>query len=161
MAEPRTIRSIFSSDKPKKIDVTALAREMKGEPEENPTVGVEVEALSPPVDTPFPTKVDESPAEEKIKKLVEAERAPKRTGWNNDMSTAPTDGQRVVISRDANDEGVMAYWRVTRKVDRKNLRYVTYGKWTDQLTRMDVNFEPQYWKTYVASEYWPVRGRQS
>ena len=160
MAEPRTIRSIFSTN-PKKLDVTALAKEIKDEPVENPTVGAVAEEAPAPVATLTQSRAKESPVELKIEPPVDKVKAPKRNGWNNDMDAAPHDGQRVVVSADGNDEGVMAYWRITRKVDRKNLRYVTYGKWTEQLTRTDVQFEPMYWKPYVAGEYWPVRGRQS
>jgi hypothetical protein len=83
--------------------------------------------------------------------------APKVKGWNNDLSEAPTNGDRVMLSLTGQDQGVLAYWRVSKYVDRAKLRYVAKGRWTDFTNRLDVPFEPLYWKPYVAEEFWPLQ----
>lgn len=100
---------------------------------------------------------NESPVEEKIHALVEAANIPKVDGWEHDISKAPTDGSRVMISEDGAGKGVLVFWRISKFVDRKNLRYVAKGRWTDFLSKIDVTFVPKYWKLYNAEEYWPLQ----
>ena len=107
--------------------------------------------------TPIHDTHYESPVEEKIHALVEAANIPKVEGWENDMTKAPTDGSRVMISEDGVGKGVLVFWRISKFVDRKNLRYVAKGRWTDFLSKIDVTFVPKYWKLYNAEEYWPLQ----
>ncbi len=74
-------------------------------------------------------------------------------GWFA-IDTAPKD-KRIVVSESGEDQ-VAVYWRIRRVVDKKNLRYLTEGKWTEHLTRLDIDFIPRYWRPYVASDYIPV-----
>lgn len=74
-------------------------------------------------------------------------------GWLP-METAPTD-RRIVVSITGDDQ-TSVYWRMRKIVDRKNLRYIPRGAWTDALSRLDIDFEPQFWRPYVASDYIPV-----
>lgn len=102
----------------------------------------------------------ESPVEEKIQALVEAKLAIPISGWNNDMKLAPIDGQRVMVSEDAKDRGALVYWRISKFVDKKNLRYIPKGRWTDFLSKIDITFVPKYWKPYIAEEYWPLQSKK-
>lgn len=99
---------------------------------------------------------DESPIEEKIHQLVDAMALPPVVGWENDMYMAPKDGRRIMVSSTAKDQGSLVYWRISKFVDKKNLRYVPKGRWTDFLTKNDITFVPKYWKSYNPEEYWPL-----
>lgn len=103
----------------------------------------------------------ESPIEEKIQQLVDDRPAVPVRGWENDMQVAPIDGSRVMVSESAKDQGVLVYWRISKSVDRKNLRYVSNGRWTDFLSKVDIAFVPKYWKPYDPEEYWPLQGGAS
>lgn len=94
----------------------------------------------------------EFPVEQKIRQLVESE-CP--AGWYP-IEYAPKDGNRIVVSETGDDQ-LSVFWRIRRIVDKKNLRYVKEGKWTDMLSRMDINFDPKYCRPYVATDYipWP------
>jgi len=70
------------------------------------------------------------------------------------IETAPKD-RKIVVSMTGEDQ-TCVYWRMRRIVDKKALRYVPHGAWTDDLSRMDIDFEPNYWRPYVASDYIPV-----
>lgn len=78
-------------------------------------------------------------------------------GWENDMESAPIDGSRVMISETGLDQGQLVYWRISKFVDKKNLRYIPRGRWTDFLTKIDITFVPKYWKPYNPEEYWPLQ----
>lgn len=99
---------------------------------------------------------DGSPIEQKIQQLVADAHAPEIPGWENNMHTAPTDGRRLMVSETGKDQGALVYWRVSKLVDKKNLRYIPKGRWTELLTRLDIAFVPKYWKPYNPEEYWPL-----
>lgn len=94
----------------------------------------------------------ESPIEQKIHELVE-DQCP--DGWNP-ISTAPKDGNRIVVSETGEDQEAV-YWRIRRVVDKKKLRYNKEGKWTAHLSRLDIDYEPKYWRPYNWTDYipWP------
>lgn len=75
------------------------------------------------------------------------------SGWFP-MTDAPLD-KRIVVSLTGEDQ-TSVYWRMRKVVDKKNLRYIPKGGWTDHLSRLDIDFEPKYWRPYVASDYIPV-----
>lgn len=77
-------------------------------------------------------------------------------GWSN-IESAPLNGARVMVSKTGQDRGVLVYWRVSTYVDKKALRYIPKGRWTDFLSRLDIDFEPNYWQAYDPEKYWPVR----
>ena len=77
-------------------------------------------------------------------------------GWHNDIHSAPIDGRRIMVSESGTDQGSLVYWRISRIVDKKNLRYIPKGRWTDFLTKKDITFTPNYWKPYNPEEYWPL-----
>ena len=100
------------------------------------------------------SKHEESPVEEKIHELVQL--AQEVEGWHNDIHSAPTDGRRLMVSKTGIDQGVLVFWRISKVVDRARLRYVPKGRWTDFLTKKDIEFTPVYWKPYNPEEYWPL-----
>lgn len=99
-------------------------------------------------------KHEESPVEEKIHQLVQ--QAQEVEGWHNDMYSAPTDGRRLMVSKTGKGQGSLVFWRVSRVVDKAKLRYIPKGRWTDFLTKKDIDFAPVYWKPYNPEEYWPL-----
>lgn len=103
-------------------------------------------------------KEGDSPTEEKIHQLSDAIPASPVNGWENDMFTAPVDGSRIMVSETGEDQGSLVYWRISKYVDKKNLRYVPRGRWTDFLSKVDITFSPKYWKLYNPEEYWPMQG---
>lgn len=98
----------------------------------------------------------ESPIEEKIHQLVDDASMTIVPGWENNMRIAPTDGRRIMVSETAIGQGSLVYWRISKVVDKKNLRYIPKGRWTDFLTKKDIEFIPVYWKAYNPEEYWPL-----
>jgi hypothetical protein len=100
----------------------------------------------------------DSPIEEKIRQLVDDAPIPDVEGWDNDMESAPIDGNRIMVSQTGKDQGALVYWRISRYVDKKTLRYIPKGRWTDFLTKVDIAFTPHYWKPYNPEEYWPLQG---
>lgn len=99
---------------------------------------------------------DESPIEEKIHQLVEDASIPFVQGWENNMRVAPIDGRRIMVSETGLGQGALVYWRISKIVDKKNLRYIPKGRWTDFLSKKDIEFKPHYWKPYNPEEYWPL-----
>jgi hypothetical protein len=71
------------------------------------------------------------------------------------MECAPRDC-KIVVSETGEDQ-TCVYWRIRRVVDKKNLRYIKTGAWTNDFTRLDIDFEPKYWRPYVSSDYFPMR----
>lgn len=67
------------------------------------------------------------------------------------IETAPKDA-RIVVSETGEDQTVV-FWRIRRVVDKKNLRYVKQGAWTDDFRRIDIDFEPKYWRPYEDTDY--------
>lgn len=74
-------------------------------------------------------------------------------GWRS-METADK-LNRIIVSETGEDQTAV-YWRVRRVVNREKLRYEKSGGWTDAFNRLDITFEPKYWRPYVASEYNPI-----
>jgi hypothetical protein len=70
------------------------------------------------------------------------------------MDSAPTNC-KIVVSETGEDQ-TCVYWRERRVVDRKNLRYLKEGAWTNDFTRLDIDFEPKFWRPYVSSDYFPA-----
>lgn len=101
-------------------------------------------------------EIKESPIEEKIHQLVDDASIVVVSGWENNMRIAPTDGRRIMVSETAIGQGSLVYWRISKVVDKKNLRYIPKGRWTDFLTKKDIEFTPHYWKAYNPEEYWPL-----
>lgn len=135
-------------------DPTVIPVDSLLEQESGQTQKSEEESIYPVI-TSLPS---ESPIEEKIHQLVDAVPLPPIDGWGNDMLEAPIDGSRVMVSETGKDQGVLVYWRISRAIDRKNLRYVSRGRWTDFLSKIDISFAPKYWKPYDPEEYWPLQG---
>jgi len=120
-------------------------------PPENPIVGVAEEMpkeslpdlqSSEKLDIPTPAYVGE---------FIAANIPP---GYQT-MDSAPEDGTKIVVSENGQDQ-CCVYWRERRVVDRKNLRYIKKGAWTNDFTRLDIDFEPKFWRPYVSSDYFPV-----
>ncbi len=101
-------------------------------------------------------EIKESPIEEKIHQLVEDASIPDAQGWESNMRIAPVDGRRIMVSQTGIGQGVLVYWRISKVVDRKKLRYIPKGRWTDFLSKKDIEFSPIYWKPYNPEEYWPL-----
>ena len=110
-------------------------------PTSAPTAGVAIAETS--------TTVEGDPTEPSLT-------IPPVEGWDNVIFNAPKDGTRVMVSKDGTGNGVLVYWRISKFVDKKNLKYVPRGRWTDFLTKVDIDFEPQYWKAYDPEQYWPL-----
>lgn len=126
---------------------------------ENPTVQLVEEELLIAEDIPIAgtvMEIKESPVEEKIHQLVEQANIPIVDGWENNMRIAPTDGRRIMVSATGEGQGSLVYWRISRIIDKKNLRYIPKGRWTDFLSKKDIDFTPSYWKPYNPEEYWPL-----
>lgn len=62
----------------------------------------------------------------------------------NNIDSAPKDGTNIIVMKEENDPGMMAYWRKTRY--RKNHQWIASGLWSNTLTHMSVGFDPKYWK---------------
>lgn len=125
---------------------------------ENPTQRLpEESSIGEDVDAPIVglSVSYESPIEEKIHELVEHAANPV-IGWENNMRIAPTDGRRIMVSQTGVGQGSLVYWRISKVVDKKNLRYIPKGRWTDFLSKKDIEFTPSYWKAYNPEEYWPL-----
>ncbi len=67
------------------------------------------------------------------------------------IESAPKDA-RIVVSGTGEDQTVV-FWRIRRVVDKKNLRYIKYGAWTDLFRRIDITFKPKYWRPYKDTDY--------
>jgi hypothetical protein len=68
-----------------------------------------------------------------------------------DIFSAPRDGTNIVIMKDGDDGGCVAYWRKTRS--RRDGKWMLSGRWAHTLTHMIVDFEPKYWKDYDSVEW--------
>ena len=147
---PTPVQVAVSEKEPTQPEENSIA-ENAGSSQEPKPMSNEV-----PVFTPRGMEKKQSPVEDKIQNLMDSKAAPKIPGWNNLMSEAPTDGSRVMVSEDGLGIGVLVYWRISKFVDKTNLRYVPRGRWTDFTTRQDLEFVPRYWKAYNAEEYYPL-----
>lgn len=71
------------------------------------------------------------------------------------ISTAPKTGNRIVVSETGQD-AIAVFWRERRVVNKEKLRYEKQGGWTGVLSRLDIDFEPKFWRPYSAMDYIPV-----
>lgn len=67
------------------------------------------------------------------------------------IESAPKDGTNIIVMKDHDDGGVMAYWRNTRV--RWMGQWRPQGGWRDPLTHMIVTFIPKYWKDADSVEW--------
>lgn len=71
------------------------------------------------------------------------------------ISTAPKTGDRIVVSETGQD-AIAVFWRERRVVNKEKLRYEKKGGWTGVLSRLDIDFEPKFWRQYSAADYIPI-----
>lgn len=121
-------------------------------PEENSQAPISEISVSLPLNE-IPA---ESPVSQRINEMVETAFNPPE-GWRR-LKEAPVDGTRVMVSETGLDRGVLVYWRVSKYVDKTNLRYVPRGRWTDFTSLKDIEFAPKCWKPYDPEEFWPLQG---
>lgn len=146
---PTVAASASEAKEPTASIENSIAENVTKSPEPTPTE-------QPLVFTPRGMEKKSPPIEDKVQNLEDSKPAPKKDGWNNDMRSAPTDGSLVMVSETGEDRGVLAYWRISKYVDKANLRYVARGRWSDFNTKINVEFMPKYWKVYKAEEYYPL-----
>ncbi len=119
----------------------------RGRPRKNPISGAET--VSEEWEHPPVQGHTEENSEESLETTISIE-CP--TGYKT-MDSAPKNC-KIVVSETGEDQ-TCVYWRERRVVDRKNLRYIKRGDWTNDFTRMDIDFTPKFWRPYSSSDYFP------
>jgi len=98
---------------------------------------------------------EESPVEKKIHQLmVDSHLTASNNsvaGWHSIdteivLKMPPRNGMPVKLSEIPEGDGVVGYWKKTRKFANATHRWQESGKWIDWFTGMDINFTPKYWK---------------
>lgn len=93
----------------------------------------------------------ESPIEQKIHELVDAASL---NGWHvlpteiapHPSLLPPRNGMPVRLSETTDGEGILVFWKKTRKYANTTHRWEHSGKWCDFQTGLDINFIPKYWR---------------
>lgn len=91
----------------------------------------------------YSDRTEEIEKEPAPKIIIDHEDSELDTNWL-DISTAPKDGNVIVVAEVLTDDGVLSYWKKTRKLVK--MRWHVAGKWMRYTTNMGLGFEPKYWR---------------
>jgi hypothetical protein len=116
-------------------------------PEKEQTSVVEIEKLAQEkaeettAILPEPDLDEQEPANNEVGEKPESTQVV--NGWL-EITDAQKNGDQLVVSEQPKGDGVLAFWRKTRKME--HFKWIESGKWSDTISHQTLAFEAKYYK---------------